>query len=243
MTNLKLKIIDLIFIIILLILTILSVDLLLVEEHRAAITNIWGREVYGTKTLVAELGIVFVVCIVGNLLPVPTPYSWAVCLGFAYLSVNPLITLLFGLVAACGCLIGEMGGYIVGRGAAEVISEERAQNLSKMQEYLIEHPKLAPFLIWLFGATPLNDDMLTVPLGLIKYSAKKTIIWIWLGKLCMMLIMAFNVFGICGLIGGENWMLSIISLYIIVIMIYVLVRFDIFKGIKEKAAAAAAAKS
>jgi len=231
----KFKKIDLVFIIILLILTIISIDLLLIEEHRELITNIWGTQTYETDELYLRLAIVFVVCVVGNLLPVPTPYSWAVCLGFAYFVVNPFIPFLFGLVAALGCLVGEMGGYIVGRGAAEVISEERAEKLTKYQEYLVEHPKLAPFLIFLFGLTPLNDDMLTVPLGLIKYSAKKTIIWIWLGKLGMMLIMAYNVFGICGLLGGETWELSIISLFVIVILIYAMIRIDIVKKIRDKA--------
>lgn len=231
----KLKKVDIVFIIILVVLTIISIDLMLVEAHRSAITNIWGTQSYQEDELYLRLAIVFVVAIVGNLLPVPTPYSWAVCLGSAYVTVNPFIPLLFGLVAAFGCLFGEMGGYIVGRGAAEVISEERAAKLTKYQEYLLDHPKLAPFLIFLFGLTPLNDDMLTVPLGLIKYSAKKTIIWIWLGKLGMMLIMAYNVLNICGLLGGENWVISIASLFIIVILIYAMIRVDILKKIRNKA--------
>lgn len=231
----KFKKVDLIFIIILAILTIISIDLLLVEEHRAAITNIWGTQEFQAEELYARLIVVFVVCIIGNLLPVPTPYSWAVCLGFAYFEINPFIPILFGLVAACGCLVGELGGYLVGRGTAEVISEERTEKLSKYQDYLINHPKLAPFLIFLFGLTPLNDDMLTVPLGLIKYPARKTIIWMWLGKLCMMMIFAYNLFGICGLLGGENWVISIASLYLIVILIYLMIRIDFVKKIRDRA--------
>ena len=150
----KFKKVDAIFLIVLAVLIILTVDLLLVEAHRAAITGIWGTQEYETEEFFARLGVVFVVCVVGNLLPVPTPYSWAVCLAFSYIVLNPFIPLIFALVAALGCLVGELGGYIVGRGTAEVISEERAEKLSKYQEYLIEHPRLAPFLIFLFGLTP-----------------------------------------------------------------------------------------
>ncbi|MGV9172356.1 MAG: VTT domain-containing protein [Promethearchaeia archaeon] len=230
----KIKKVDIIFLIIIGILILITVDLLLVEEHQNIVTGLWNQEEFKSEEFFARLGVVFVACIIGNLLPVPTPYSWFVCFGFSYISESIFIPLLFGFVAALGCLIGEMGGYIVGRGAAEVISEERAKNLSKYQEYLTEHPKLAPFLIFLFGLTPLNDDMLTVPLGLIKYSAKKTIVWMWLGKLGMMLIMAYNILGICGLLGGESWELSLATLFLIVIMIYVMVRVDIVKKVKSK---------
>ncbi|TFG18254.1 MAG: hypothetical protein EU533_07825 [Promethearchaeota archaeon] len=238
----KLKKIDWIFIIALLILTIISIDLLLIEEHQAAITGIWKKEVF--QNIATGLLITFIVCVVGNLLPVPTPYSWVVCGGFALLADNPFIPLLFAFIAALGCLVGELGGYIVGRGTAELVSEERTERLSKYQEYLVAHPKIAPFLIFLFGLTPLNDDMLTVPLGLIKYPAKKTIIWIWLGKFGMMIFMAYNAFGLldwlnpgglCGLIGGENWIMTIVSLYLIVIMIYLMIRIDFVKKIKVRA--------
>jgi len=231
---LKLKIIDIIFIIAISVLTIISIDLLLNEAHQRAITNIWENTYLAEKKSIG-LSLVFIVCLIGNLLPVPTPYSWVVCLGYTHFETNVFIPLLYAFVASMGCLIGEMGGYLVGRGVAEVISEERAQNLKKYEEYLINHPKLAPFLIFLFGLTPLNDDLLTVPLGLIKYDPKKTVFFMWCGKFGMMTIFAYNLFGICGLIGGENWYLSIASLYIIVIMIYIMVRIDVFKGIKEAA--------
>ena len=235
------KKVDIVFIIILAIVTIIMVDFMLFEEHSQALTNIWDISAIQSTTysnfaeeMFGRMLIVFVVCVVGNLLPVPTPYSWAVCLGSAYVLVNPLLPLLFGFVAATGCLIGEIVGYLIGRGAAEVISEERTQKLEKGQQYLIDHPKTAPFLIYLFGLTPLNDDMLTVPLGLIKYSAKKTIIWIWLGKLSMMILFAYNIINICGLIGGESWITSIIFLYIIVLMIWALLRIDFSKLFKKR---------
>ena len=221
----KLKRVDIVFLIIIIILTIISIDFLLIEEHRAAITNIWGQELF--DTLATGLFITFIICVIGNLLPVPTPYSWVVCGGFSLVVTNAFIPLLFAFIGALGALIGEMGGYIVGRGAAELISDERTENLKNYQQYLIDHPKTAPFLIYLFGLTPLNDDMLTIPLGLIKYSASKTIIWIWLGKFSMFIFMAYNAFGLfdlCGLVGGENWAFTLGTLYFIVIMLYLMVR-------------------
>ncbi|MHA1344486.1 MAG: hypothetical protein ACTSQG_10890, partial [Promethearchaeota archaeon] len=73
----KLKIIDIIFIIAISVLTIISIDLLLNEAHQRAITNIWENTYLAEKKSIG-LSLVFIVCLIGNLLPVPTPYSWVV---------------------------------------------------------------------------------------------------------------------------------------------------------------------
>jgi len=134
-------------------------------------------------------------------------------------------------------MIGEIGGYAVGRGASVLISEERSQNLKKYQLFLIEHPRAAPLLIFIFGLTPLNDDFITIPLGIIKYSFLKTVFWCWLGKLGLMLIFSYNLLSICGLLGGESWVLSIVSLYLIVVVMYIIIKIDLlafFKNLVEK---------
>ncbi len=175
---------------------------------------------------------------IGNLLPVPTPYTFVVCFSSEpFRQLNFLIPLLVGFIASLGCLVGEMGGYLIGRGASEVISVERTENLKKYQQYLVDHPKLAPFLIFLFGLTPLNDDMITIPLGLIKYDVKKTIFWIWLGKLGLMLIFAYNLFNICIFLGAENWIISIVTLYFTVVTIYLMLKVnfvEIFNRLKKR---------
>ncbi|MFX1274507.1 MAG: VTT domain-containing protein [Promethearchaeota archaeon] len=232
----KLKKVDVVFVILLIILTLFTFDLLFFEDHRAIITNIWDIESFeqiGFEFITLKLLIVFLVCLVGNVSPIPSPYTWSVCLGFAYFVINPLIPLLFGIVAALGSLLGELVGYYIGRGTAEIISDERKENLKGLQVFLLNHPKIAPFLIFLFGATPLTDDLLTIPLGILKYDVKKTIIFCWLGKFCLMLLFAYNVFWICDIFGGENWILSIISLYLIIILIYLMLRVNIVELIKK----------
>jgi membrane protein YqaA with SNARE-associated domain len=228
---LKVKKVDYAFIILLVIITIFSIDLLINPSHRAIIENISKYPSF--QNLGTGLLITFWVCLIGNLLPVPTPYTFVVCYSsLPFLQMNPFIPLLVGFIASLGCLVGEMGGYYVGRGASKMISDSRRENLNKYQQYLVDHPKVAPLLIYLFGLTPLNDDILTIPLGLIKYDVKKTIFWIWLGKFCLMLIFAYNLLNLCAFIGGENWLISIISLYIIVILVYLMLRVDLVKLLK-----------
>lgn len=224
----KVKKLDIGFLLLLVGISILSIDLLINPSHRELIENISRYPPF--QNLLIGLLTTFWVCLIGNLLPIPTPYTFVVCFSSQpFLQLNIFIPLLIGIVASLGCLVGEMGGYLVGRGAFKIISEERRSNLKRYQQYLIEHPKTAPFLLYLFGLTPLNDDMVTIPLGLIKYNIKKTIFWVWLGKLSLMLIFAYNLANICIFIGGESWIISIISLYIIVILVYLLLRVDIME--------------
>lgn len=232
--KLKLKKVDIVFLILLVLITILSVDLLFNISHRQAIENISKYPPF--QNLGTGLIITFWVCFVGNLLPVPTPYTFVVCFSSVpFLQLNLFIPLLVGFIASLGCLVGESGGYLVGRGAAEIISVDRVGKLKNYQQYLLNHPKVAPILIFLFGFTPLNDDMLTIPLGFIKYDFKKTLLFIWLGKFGLMLIFSYNLFNICQLIGGENWLLSIVTLYFILITVYLLLRVDFTQLFKKKA--------
>ena len=221
-----------VFILLIIILTVFSIDLLINESHRQAIVNISKYEPF--QDLGSGLLITFWVCLIGNLLPVPTPYTFVVCFSsLPFLTLNLFIPLLIGFIASLGCLIGEMGGYVVGRGAAELISDEKIKSLKKWQLYLVEHPKFAPFLVFIAALTPINDDLITIPLGLIKYSPKKTIFWCWLGKFGLMLIFAYNTVGICGLLGGEDPVLSIVALYGIVIFVYLMIRIDMSNLLKK----------
>jgi len=232
----KFKRIDIVFIVLLIITTIVSVDFIVNESHREIIENISKYPPF--QDLISGLFITFFVCLIANLLPIPIPYTFVVCFSsLPFLQMNPFIPIIVAFIASLGCMIGEIGGYIVGRGASALISEERSQTLKKYQLFLIEHPKTAPLLIFIFGLTPLNDDFLTIPLGIIKYSFLKTIFWCWLGKLGMMLIFSYNLFSICSLLGGESWILSIASLYLILIVMYILIKIDLlsfFRNLVEK---------
>ncbi len=231
----KVKKLDYYFIVLLAIISVISVDLLINPSHRQIIENISMYPPF--QNFGIGLLITFWVCLIGNLLPVPTPYTFVVCFSsLPFSEQNIFIPLLVGFIASLGCLVGEMAGYLVGRGASKIVSESRTEKLKKYQEYLVNHPKIAPILIFLFGFTPLNDDMITIPLGLIRYNAKKTIFWVWLGKFGLMLVFAYNLLNICSFLGGENWILSIVTLYFIVITVYLMLRIDfarIYNRIKK----------
>ncbi|MFW9818341.1 MAG: VTT domain-containing protein [Candidatus Thorarchaeota archaeon] len=89
------------------------------------------------------------------------------------------------IVGGLGSALGESTGYAVGYGTKK-ISEERQSDLVKnidgFGKLVLENKKRTPIYIFLFALTPLPDDILFLPLGMIKYPFWKCIIPGWLGK-------------------------------------------------------------
>ena len=228
----RFKTIDLILIISLIIISIVSFDLVINESHREIIENISKYPPF--QNFFTGLLITFITALIGNLIPFPTPYTFVLCYSsLPFINLNFLYPLLFAIVASFGCLLGELGGYFVGRGTSQLISKKSQTRIEKYHQFLMDHPKATPILIFFAALTPISDDFITVPLGMLKYSLKKTTFWCWFGKLGLMLIFAYNLIDICNLLGGESWILSIISLYLIVLLMYVLLKIDVLEIVSK----------
>ncbi|MHA1729082.1 MAG: hypothetical protein ACTSWY_10160 [Promethearchaeota archaeon] len=99
-----------------------------------------------------------------------------------------------------GCALGESTSWFVGRGVKGVADklEERKEERNKTTEkkektgvlknmdglgkILNKNPKSIPLIIFLFALTPLPDDILFVPLGIMKHPLWRCVLPGWLGK-------------------------------------------------------------
>ncbi|MFX0027658.1 MAG: VTT domain-containing protein [Candidatus Hermodarchaeota archaeon] len=89
------------------------------------------------------------------------------------------------LVGGIGSALGEVTGYAVGYGTKKIAEERNSALLNNVDGFgklILENQKRTPFYIFLFALTPLPDDILFLPLGIIKYPFWKCIIPSWLGK-------------------------------------------------------------
>ena len=85
---------------------------------------------------------------------------------------------LLGLVSGAGAAIGEITSYIVGRiiGSTKKIREsDLGEKFHRMRDKFEEHPARIPFTVFIFALTPLHDDMILVPMGMMKYPYWKSI--------------------------------------------------------------------
>ncbi|MEM3615102.1 MAG: VTT domain-containing protein, partial [Candidatus Methanomethylicia archaeon] len=130
-----------------------------------------------------------IISILGNFLPfIPIPYLVAVYYMAAYLPVEPII---LGVVSGLGGAIGKSVIYGIGvEGRRIILNEERINQMEKFKEMLGKYGAIAVFLV---TVTPAPDDIVIIPLGLIKYSFIKFFIATFLGK--TMLSIAIALFG------------------------------------------------
>jgi len=189
-----------------------------------------------------SLWIVFIVCIIGNLLPFPTPYTFVIIpASLKY----PLFFWFIGFVAGFGALFGEIVGYIIGRGGRETLKklDKNIEKIDDWKKLTEQRPFLIMFLIFLFGLTPLNDDNIMIPIGLAGFSFIKTIISCFLGKLGMMMLFAIGgAFGIgwieklagTGEVSPFGWVEGLIVIAITLIIIWIMFKIDVKRFLKEK---------
>jgi membrane protein DedA with SNARE-associated domain len=155
----------------------------------------WSQEVVGAW---GYLG-VFLVSLVGNatiILPLPS----IVVVFFAGTFLNPWLV---GIAAGAGSALGEMTGYLLGRGGRKV-AEKRQHKWIKRTKHWIRKGGVFPIIV-LFAATPLPDDVAGAAAGLLKYDWKKFLVAAFIGKTIMCLAVSLAGFY------GAGWVFSYIS--------------------------------
>ena len=130
------------------------------------------------NTLVAPLG-VFIISIISNAIPfVSIPYLGIVA-GYAaiYKGIAGKLVLVF--CSAIGATFGKSIIYFIGRAFSVKLSEVSRKNIELFKKVARRSLFLA---ILAFAATPLPDDILYIPLGVMRYSLIMYFIAILMGK-------------------------------------------------------------
>ncbi len=130
----------------------------------------------------------FIVSIIGNLIPfIPIPYLVAIFYMAYYLPVNEI---LLGIISGVGGAVGKTIVYILSFGSGKLIGEEHEYRIARLRQLL---DKYGAFAVFIFTVTPSPDDVVIIPLGLIRYSFMKFFMACALGKIILSIIVA--VFG------------------------------------------------
>jgi len=95
---------------------------------------------------------------------------------------------IFGIavISAIGCACGKLAGYLLGFSAKKLANSSNSdllRNIDGFGKLILENEKRTPIYIFLFALTPLPDDLIFIPLGMIKYPAWKCILPGWAGKI------------------------------------------------------------
>jgi len=96
---------------------------------------------------------------------------------------------LIAIAAGLGSAVGEFSGYLLGYYGRKVISAERRR---KMEFMVRVFDRFGSITIFLFALTPLPDDLLFIPLGIMRYSLLRAFIPALIGKVSMNFIVAYS---------------------------------------------------
>ena len=173
----------------------------------------------------------FIISIFGNFtIFFPVPFILTI---YAFGStLNPLI---LGLVSGLGSTLGEFSAYLIGRGGRRVVDEKYGERLESTKR-LIQRYGVA--IIFLFAVLPLPDDLILIPLGMLRYSLRKAMIAMFVGKTIMCTAVAYagrysysfirDMFASSGFVGG------LASTLLLALIVIALLKVDWAKYIDDR---------
>jgi len=182
---------------------------------------------------------VFFISLIGAMsIIIPVPYTLVIYLSGAFL--DPFLVAVSG---GLGSAIGEFSGYVLGYYGRAVLSEDRRRRMDYMMKVFQRYGFAG---IFFFALTPLPDDLLFIPLGIMRYSFLKAFVPAFLGKTLMCFILAYSghlSIGIIKVVFGEGgWLGTIVTSALLIIIIVAIIKIDwekvfekyMAKGVKEK---------
>jgi membrane protein YqaA with SNARE-associated domain len=168
---------------------------------------------------------VFLISMLGAMsIFIPIPYTVVIFTLGAQQSFDPLW---IAVAAGTGSTIGEFSGYLIGFGGRRVIGEKYKKKMDFLTKLF---KKFGPIVIFVFSLTPLPDDLLFIPLGIMRYSLLQAFIPALLGKFVSNLIIAYSgrfsvdiikyIFGVEG--EGMSALIGIILALVLMVIVFVI---------------------
>ena len=163
---------------------------------------------------------IFVISLIGSAsILIPIPYTVIIFTISAFRILDPM---LIALSSGLGSAVGEFSGYILGYYGQAILSDKQKR---KMEFILKVFNRYGAITVFIFALTPLPDDLLIIPLGIMRYNFVKVLLPCLLGKILMSLILAYggamSIGFIQNILGEEGGMWSTVILTIILIIIIV----------------------
>lgn len=162
---------------------------------------------------------VFTISLIGALSIVfPIPYTVVI-----YMVGSFLDPFLIAMSGGLGSAVGESIGYVLGYFGRIIISEERRKKIDYMLRIFDYY---GPIAVFLFSLTPLPDDLLIIPLGIMRYNPIKFFIICVAGKTIMCLIVAlggrFSLSLIKSIFGSEGSLTTTLMAFLLLAIILAL---------------------
>jgi membrane protein YqaA with SNARE-associated domain len=180
------------------------------------------------------LGIFFISLLGATSVFIPIPSSVVIFILSSQTAFDPILIAVF---AGLGAAVGELSGYLIGLGGRRVISERYKK---KMDILMRLFQRFGPIVIFAFALTPLPDDLLFIPLGVMRYKIIHAFIPALIGKFTSNLIIAYagrlSIGIIRDIFGAEGEGMSFLIGTVLAVVLLIIVFIIMFKVDWEKRA-------
>lgn len=176
---------------------------------------------------VVEISGILLTSFLLNIIPFAGPSNLLIAstIALKFTDVDPLM---IGFLVAFGAASAKFIHYLVMFFAGRYIGEKRLKRIEAASPKL---RKWAPIALFVVAATPIPDEPVIVPLGLIRYNPGKLFVAYFLGKLVVGVAGAyFGVFThhVLGSMVDENVLIAL-SIALTVIVTVILLKVDVSK--------------
>jgi membrane protein DedA with SNARE-associated domain len=166
---------------------------------------------------------VFVISFIGSVSVIfPVPYTLVIFVLGSML--DPFFVAVSG---GLGAALGEFSGYTLGYYGRKIVNKERRRKMDYMVKLF---GRYGPVTIFLFALTPLPDDLLFIPLGVMRYPFLKAFVPALLGKIVMTFILAYSgqqSIELIRIIFGESgWIGTVVTATLLIVIIVVMIKID-----------------
>ncbi|MCD6340696.1 MAG: VTT domain-containing protein [Desulfurococcales archaeon] len=173
------------------------------------------------STLTAPLG-VFTISVLSNAIPfVSIPYLGIVA-GYAAIYQGVIDKAVLVLCSATGATFGKSIVYFIGRAFSVKLSEVSKKNVELFKKVARKSLFLA---ILIFAATPLPDDILYIPLGVMRYSLIPYFVAILIGKSALTATVVIYASWLAGLM-RVNYSFIPILVAVTIVLTYIILKVD-----------------
>ncbi len=154
----------------------------------------------------------------------PIPYTVVI---FTLGGLQTFDPLWIAVAAGAGAAVGEFSGYLIGFGGRRVIGEKYKKKMDFLTKLF---RKFGAIVIFVFALTPLPDDLLFIPLGIMRYNLLRAFVPALLGKFVSNFIIAYSgrlaltfindLFGVEG--EGTSALIGIILALILMVIVFII---------------------
>lgn len=109
-----------------------------------------------------------------------------------FLATQGLNPFYLGLLMGLGAGFGQMVGYGIGRWGSNWFHRRKPETYDAMERILHERPGMITFFLIVFGSTPLPDDLILIPLGMLRYPWWKAWLPSTVGKIVAGMLVTYS---------------------------------------------------